>query len=60
MACIDFSFGDEIYKTKWMSSRCERRGIIFFNRRSHWEALLGAMKQGRTGVRKTLHQIAAQ
>lgn len=58
--CIDFGIGDETYKTKWMSSRRERWGIMAYNRRTPRGALLSAMKQGRSWARKFRRQPAAQ
>ncbi|MGF1630380.1 MAG: GNAT family N-acetyltransferase [Kiloniellaceae bacterium] len=58
-ALIDFGIGDEEYKSKWMSSRRERWGIMAYNRRTPRGALLGAMMRGRTWMRGILRRDAA-
>jgi len=58
--CVDFGIGDEEYKSKWMSARRERWGIMAYNRRSAKGALLAAMKQGRSWARQTLRRGAAR
>ena len=57
---IDFGVGDEEYKSKWMSSRRERWGIMAYNRQTAKGAVLGAVAQGRTWVRGTLRRSAAE
>jgi len=59
VARIDFGLGDETYKTKWMSDRRERWGIMAYNRSTPRGALLGTMMQGRTWARKFLRSEAA-
>ncbi len=53
-ARIDFGIGDETYKTKWMSGRRERWGIMAYNRHTPRGALLGSLAQGRALARKFL------
>jgi CelD/BcsL family acetyltransferase involved in cellulose biosynthesis len=57
---IDFGIGDEEYKSKWMSSRRERWGVMAYNRRTAKGALLAAVMQGRTLARGALRRSAAQ
>ena len=56
---IDFGIGDEDYKSKWMSHRRERWGIMAYNRRSPKGALLSAAMKGRTWARGLLRRPAA-
>jgi len=49
---IDFGIGDEPYKSKWLSKRRERWGIMAYNRRSPKGALLGALMKGRVLARR--------
>ena len=58
--CVDFGIGDEEYKSKWMSARRERWGIMAYNRRSAKGALLAAMKQGRSWARQILRRRAVR
>jgi hypothetical protein len=57
---IDFGIGDESYKSKWLSDRRERWGIVAYNRRTPKGALLAAMVQGRSWGRKALRRKAAE
>jgi CelD/BcsL family acetyltransferase involved in cellulose biosynthesis len=57
---IDFGVGDEEYKSKWMSSRRERWGIMAYNRQTAKGRVLATMMQGRTWVRGTLRRGAAE
>src|SRR3546814_3377425 len=57
---IDFGIGDEEYKSKWMSRRRERWGIMAYNRRTAKGALLDAVMQRRTWARGTLRSSATQ
>lgn len=43
VSCIDYLIGDDSYKTDWMSSRRERRGVIAFNPGS-FPGLIGALR----------------
>jgi len=57
---IDYGVGDEEYKSKWMSSRRERWGVMAYNRHTAKGAVLAAMAQGKTWVRGTLRRSAAE